>query len=264
MIKLYLYFGMTGILSIIAMLVAVAILLNYCLHAHRTRMFIRAFTIALLAMLLAYINSGNVDRIRIDTSAEERARQEEMAKRRDRELQRIGSRAARIRFAEDSEYDHLDLAGVKDVSQLSKYEAAAQGLTPSAEPELPEYMRGGKQQRITGVGTEEEQETGVMSLEQNDVTDWQDDGYRYLPQADRDRAVKLDRINVKAAKLVLFLAFLGLLLDYFSRFNRTFVSGFPLPAASRTVDTFFPKKHATLVPESHKEVIGQFLRKSVK
>ncbi len=216
-VKLYEYFGIVGIASILAWLGALAMVVNYALHARRTFFYARAMALALAGLVLAQVNSFYVSRIEVD-----RRQDIKEARERQRRAQRGGgdmldSKMAGMRFAEDAQDDFLDMAGVASSDKRSVYEQAADENQPAAAKKA-------RKARWT------EQSRKVRMLSERDLA----------------RANRLDVLNLWMARFIPILIFLLLALDYFLRFNRTLGTFLPLPFAGRIVDSLFPKKHSVV------------------
>lgn len=251
--KLYSCFGLTGIFSIIGWIGAAAMFAWCCGRKRKTVFCVRTTLVALLAWLLAWVNSYNVSMIQVDRSREnEEARQRQMQARAD-EMRALRERAAEIRFVEDGKYDYYDLAGVTADEKKSIYELAAEGKDIE-----PLYRKAGKQTRI-GSDREPSRDTEDAADSEEEKAALTAPRVKMLPEKDRVYATRLARLNLRISALVVVLALLMLLYDYFSRFNTTFECVLPLPFSCRILDQLFPKKMSLLLRSGDSRLIRLYM-----
>jgi hypothetical protein len=252
-LRLYTYFGVIGIVSIMLWLAVLVVLVNYCRHQHRFIFFTRAAVLAACACLVAAINSYFVSRIEVDTSHELKLEFEQ----RQKELNYLKERAARVKFIEDGRYDSMDLAGIAGKESLSIYENAARGTEHSYL-----YKQDTVQKKpAPAEGAKLDLETAIASSER---TGPEKRGARQLPLIDVITANRWDKINRSAAALVFLIALLATIWDYLSRFNKPFGIRLPLPVSSRFVDHFFQKAHAALFSSVSPALVHDYLRAIVQ
>ncbi|NLE67724.1 MAG: hypothetical protein GX608_09905 [Lentisphaerae bacterium] len=245
MASLYLYFGWIGIASILLWMLSALIALNYAGHPFRNTYFARALAVLFAAWLFALANSGNVDRIEVDQTAELRALEE----RRKTEIQQLQERAAKVRYAEDDKLDALDLAGIQNASSLSVYERAllSKGIKPR---KAGAKKSGGKpEEELTLAGAEE-----VSAFDES-----ADEGVKRLPMNEVLAAASLDSMNRWAIRIIAILILLAMLHDYLRRFNQTASAPFPLPIGSQALDALFPKAHSTALRAREPGLVRDFL-----
>ncbi len=231
--KLYLYFGITGIASILAWAVALGLFLYFARQAQRTKFYWIGAALAIGGLLLANINSHFIGQIEVDRSAEIAAGIERQRQLRATLAEDAKSKAANVRFAEDSPTDALDMAGLRNASQLDKYEAAA------AEEEKYAYRRRGKQQRAVSTVTE----TGMGVVANAPTVDAKQ--ARTMLEPDFINANRLDRFNLLFARFAFWLALALVSFDYLSRFNLTRGHLWPLPISGHYLDNLWPKHLTT-------------------
>ncbi len=208
-VKLYAYFGVIGILSIIAW--ATALVLLWISFRRRTRPYycFLALGAAAAGLILADFNSTIVSAIELD-------RHDEMAA------------VVKARQA----------AGA-----TSDTDATATALRfAEGDPEAPaqEYRKQGKQLRTKSKKT-------VQTVASSLPVEASEPTVRFLRESDLLAANRLDRINLLLVRLVLWLALLRVAIDYLTRLNSTAGGYCPLPISGRWLDSLFAKKHAVLV-----------------
>jgi len=238
-LKLYLYFGVTGIASMAVWLAASMLLLTGQRSPRRFRFRLAAVLAALVALLLGLINSANVAAIRLDRREEIAAAVK--ARRALVEAQREeGQVSETLRFAEDTPGEEL---GPDDVQ-------AGAARTPS-------YRDGGIQARTAGKQaapgdvTEESREDRTPVVRVLKLDDWR-------------MANRLDRGNLILIELVLLAALFLAARDYLKRLNTTFDAVWPLPVAGPWLDTLFPKTHSVLVQHPSAMPMERFLAQTVR
>jgi hypothetical protein len=207
--RLYLYFGVVGMLSIAAWAIAAELLaLGVRRRMHHAQCLL-ALLFAVAALVLAKVNSSHIDAIELDR--------------------------------------HDEMAAMKKARQAA--EAAAEGEGAAAalrfaegDPEeqtTPDYKKRGKQVRAGGKRTVATMMLGAEAEGQPAPA------VRYMRQADLTAANRLDRLNLLLARLVFWLAVGGVILDYLARLNTT-LCRWPLPITGRWLDHLFDKTHSVL------------------
>jgi hypothetical protein len=252
--KLYSYFGIIGISSILAWAAALGLFAWFARRRERTKWYWIAAGLALLGLLTARINSHYVSAIEVDRSADIAAGIERQKQLRAKLASEAGEKAAKIRFAEDAPTEHLDMAGVRDASQLDKYEAAAL----ATEEDKYDYRRRGKQQRAVATAAA----TGTAAVVEAPVVEAKQ--ARTMLEPDVVNANRLDRFNLLFARLAFWLA-LGLVsFDYLSRFNRTRDHLWPLPISGHYLDNLWPKRLSTWFRSANPETLRDYLENVVR
>lgn len=84
-------------------------------------------------------------------------------------------------------------------------------------------------------------------------------GARKLLGPELIKARMLNKFNLFAVRLTMIVALFLAVIEYLRRFNSTFDSIYPLPIASRTVDSMWPKTHAVHVRTDSDETVRQYL-----
>jgi hypothetical protein len=194
-----------------------------------------ALGLALIAAILAKINSVTyVNRIQLDQSAEIQAAQAKQDSARKLAEKSRSGEVAQVRFAEDSSGDFMDEGGM-DSADLKYMEKIRQDSEPA--------WKQAKKTRNTGeknddsleaqIGGKEEKK-GVApqpEIEENPVV---------MLASNKAIADRLDNVNLKLTRLLVFLAVLFVLLDYLYRANRYEQAFLPLPIPSAWVTAFSP------------------------
>ncbi len=207
--------------------------------------------VAVVAVSLSWWNSQRVSSIEAlpsdkQTQLDEKARQQR--------LEMLTSHASSVRYAEDTEEDRLDLAGVTDAKYKSIYEAAAAGA-----PEVPLYRQGGKVERDEG-RKRTDADTKALT-EQAAVTGV--DEARKLPEQEVIAAQRYDRTNLFITRFLFLLAGLTLLIDYVRRLNRTDDALLPLPLSGRLLDAVSPKSLVVHLQATEAGVVERYVRRAV-
>lgn len=206
--KIYAYFGVVGILSILVWVTALVLLVISSRSRARSLYCFLALGVAAAGLMLAKMNSSIVSDIEMDRRDEMAA----MAKARQASdaVEETGA-AATLRFAEGD-----------------------------PEDTMKEYRKKGKQLRQNG-----KKPAGTGG--RDSYVDEPEKKVKYLPEADLLAANRLDRINLLLVRLILWLAIGRVVVDYLKRFNSTVGGYWPLPIAGRWLDSLFEKTHAVLV-----------------
>ena len=249
------YFSIIGYVSVLLWLIVPVL---WLLHMKRLRaspvskpatglsrwLCLGAFALALLAAILAKVNSVTyVNRIQLDQSAEIQAAQAKQdAARKLAEKSRSGE-VAQVRFAEDSSEDFMDEGGMDsaDLKYMEKIRKAGE----------PEWKRA-KKTRNTGGKPDDslEAQIGGQEGQKGVATPPETEEHPVIMMASKKAlADRLDNLNLKLTRLLVFLAVLFVLLDYLYRFNRYEEAFLPLPIPSAWVTAFSP-----LAPRSERPV----------
>jgi len=278
--RLWLYFGVVGMLSILLYLGAlVACGLGFFrFPQERTKLVWLGLCLGILGFLTSLLNSAYVGTFVRDTSEQVAEAKERTAK--------IAAEEARgkKRFVEESVQDvallEREKAAVKAKKEQEEAEkdgtaqaaseggggedvagnAAGSGTQESEAPDLsevtPEYKKRGKQEIDESKWQGDEDVTA--SLEQTKAESQVDK--RLLPSPDYDRANAWDRSNLFLARWSLAVVILLVLVDYARRFNRTFQAFLPLPLASRWLDAVSPKAHSAVIAGPARHHLAAYLR----
>lgn len=238
--RLWQYFGFVGTASVVLQLAAVALPPVLWRHRWRTRGCLLAVSAAVLALILAGVNSSRISDIEVDRSAEQAAR---VAQQREEAMREMRKHAAEVRYAEDTQMDRLDLAGVKPEEKT----ALAGGVEP-------EYRRRGKQVREGQAGTPLVTDVQVAPEERSG---------RRMAEADVLRANRYDRVNLLLVHLVLLGAVAVGGWDYLSRFHKVVGDLAPLPISGSVVDSLFRKSH-TVCLAGPREAMRRCLERAVQ
>ena len=254
-VKLYSFFGVVGMASVVAWVMAVCMLLGSLHHRRRHAAFLVALGLGLLATVCARVNSSHVSAIQIDQTEEEAAAKAAQQRMRQEQVSE-GGRILAMHFAEDAPGESLDDAGkAKQDGAGSTAPAVAPG--PAPEPGEPAYRQNPKQQREAGKKQPVVSSEGTPAAAAPPVV-------RKLKGPDLILANRLDRLNLLVVRLVLLLACWMLGWDYIARFNVTFAHLYPLPIAGRWVDALAPKRHSVLVTSTQSHPLRQYLETAVR
>lgn len=206
--KLYYYFQVIGILSIV-LWAGAAVLVAWYGRTRRQTHCLVALGLAALGMVLARVNSAHVSAIKLDQREEIAAAMKANKEAAEAES-KTGSVVNAVKFAE----------GDPEEAALS-------------------YRKQGKQVRTPGkrVAKPAEGLTVAETAPQE----------RLMHEPDLLRANFLDRVNLLLAKGVLWLALLIVVVDYLARLNSTASGRWPLPITGHWLDSVFSKTHAVLI-----------------
>jgi hypothetical protein len=241
--------GVAGLLSVAAAAATAALILLGLSRPRRFRAWFAATVAAAAAVGLAAVASWQVRTIEVDRSAEVQAAEEAGARAAQEKLR---SRAAAIRFAEDTTTDQADVAGVTVAEEEGAYErAVAEELAKQAA-----YRSGGPKTRSgrkpADVGPEAA--AGEESAEAPATV-------RRLPEAQLVIADGFDRAN-RALAYSLFALAAGLCgSEYVRRFNTTTETVWPLPLAGTVIDGLTAKEHEARLPADR---FPEFLKLAVR
>ena len=253
-------FGLIGLASCLAWAAAACLLAIGFVARDRFAAWLKAAACALAGVILATVVSASIRTIEIDRSAEVQAAEAAGAKA---AREKLRSRAADIRFAEDTAADQADIAGVSVAEEQGAYERAVEERLAK----IPAYRGRGKQRRSTKDGaasaaTSDAESPGDSSDSGEPAEPEKKPAVRMLPESQLIVADRYDRINRGVAWSLLSIA-LGLVgIEYLKRFNSTFDAVWPLPLAGTWVDGSFPKAH--VVDEAPANLLPDFLARSVR
>jgi len=253
-------FGLMGLGSAAAWAAAVVLLAAGIVGRGRWSCWLAAAGAAAAGVVLAAATSASIRSIEVDRSAEVLAAEAAGAKA---VREKFRSRAANIRFAEDTAADQADVAGVTVAEEEGAYERAVEEQLAK----IPAYRARGKKTRSQGkpAGEGEQPDEVKDTAEAKDVGDEEagPDGAnaepaagdaesapaaRSLPESQLIVADRFDRGNRVIAWTVLACA-LGLVgMEYVRRFNSTFDPIWPVPLAGTPIDGLTGKEHVTTLP----------------
>jgi hypothetical protein len=242
--------GVAGLLSVAATVAAAALILLGVSRPRRFRAWFAATLAAAAALGLAAVASWQVRTIEVDRSAEVQAAEQAGARAAQEKLR---SRAAAIRFAEDTTTDQADVAGVTVAEEEGAYErAVAEELAKQAA-----YRRGGPKTR----SGRKPVEAGPEPAPGEESAEAPAAAVRRLPEAQLVIADRYDRVN-RAFAWSLFALAAGLCgCEYVRRFNTTTDTVWPLPLAGTVIDGLTAKEHAARLPADR---LPEFLELAVR
>jgi hypothetical protein len=252
-------FGPVGAASAAAWAAAAVLLIAGLLPRWRWTAGLTAAGAAAAGVGLAAVASERIRAIEVDRSAEVAAAEAAGA---EKARERLRSRAAGVRFAEDTAADQADLAGVSVAEERGAYERAVEEQLAK----IPAYRSRGKRSRggqgsAAGAGEPavragEEGESGEAMAEAGP-----EPTVRSLPESQLRVADRFDRGNRAAAWGLLSLA-TGLCgLEYVRRFNTAANAVCPLPLAGTVVDGLASKEHLAVLPAAR---LAGFLDQAVR
>jgi len=240
-------------LFMVAWVVLGACALLYAVSIRLDGVGVLALAVAMLAV--AWVNSLNVSAIEALPSDKQKEIAERMRKER---LGVLTSHASTIRYAEDTDEDRLDMAGVSEEKYDSIYEAAAAGQAPP-EDAVPLYKQAGKVERDAG---KKKTDADTKELVEQEATQ-EADATRKLPVEDMIAAQRYDRVTLFGVRTLFLLAVVMVAMDYLRRLNRTEDPLVPLPMGGRLLDAIAPKSHAVYLQATDAGAAERFLRRSV-
>lgn len=261
-------FGLIGLASAVAWAAAVFFLLAGIAPRHRWNRWLLAAVIASAGVLLALATSASIRTIEIDRSAEVLAAEAAGTKA---VQEKLRSRAANIRFAEDTATDQADVAGVTVAEEEGAYERAVEEQLAK----IPAYRARGKKARAAGktaAGARAGEGDGAddaaappadaEAAGDEDAEPARD--VRKLPEPQLVVADRFDRGNRAIAWSALLFS-LGLVgLEYVRRFNSTFAPVWPVPLAGTPVDGLAGKEHVVSLPPGGIETLPAWLESLVR
>jgi len=247
-------FGMVGFASAAAWSAAAALLVAGLRPAWRWPCWLTGVSAAVVGLGLALATSQRIRGIEVDRSAEVAQAQAAGA---EKARERLQSRAARVRFAEDAAADRMDLAGVSEAEQQGAYERAVE----EELAKVPAYRARGRQSRSRSepAGDAPAGDRAAEIVESGDPEPTA--AIRRLPESELIVADRFDRANQAIAWSLVTVA-VGLCgLEYVRRYNSTSDAVWPLPWAGTFLDGLAAKEHvARLAPD----LVPGFLELSVR
>jgi len=257
-------FGLIGVASCAAWAAAAVGVLVGAVARRRFHIWLAAAGLAALGLALAAVTSENIRSIEIDRSPDVLAAEEAGKKAAQEKLR---SRAAGIRFAEDTAADQADVAGVSVAEEQGAYERAVEERLAK----IPSYRSRGKQRR--SAKSESDAATAQPAANDGDLAataaeSEEKPAGRMLPESQLLVADRYDRINRGVAWSLLSLA-VGLVgFEYLRRFNTTFDAVWPLPLAGTWIDGAFAKAHVveenSLPVANAADMLPDFLARAVR
>ncbi len=269
--RLWMYFGLIGILSVLLWVAAAATVgVGFLkLTDRRTKLAWIAVGLAALGFFSAKLNSHFVSRIQIDRTAQEeefREAQRREALRQEREARkeimfaeegvRDMETVKEEREAEDLEDEDVT-PGIEEATVGTGAESADEDARNRAE--VPLYKQRGKAERAEG----KTEELKDVEAAVKDAKDAKPSG-KMLEEEDKIRAENWDRANLLLARWTLVVVLLLAVVDYVRRFNRTLDVFLPLPLSSSWLDRVSPKSTSVLLTKVDRTVLADHLRNFVQ
>lgn len=258
-------FGLAGAASCLAWAAAAVGLFVGTVSRRRFQVWLASAGLAVVGLALAAVTSEIIRSIEVDRSPDVLAAEEAGKKAAQEKLR---SRAAGIRFAEDTAADQADVAGVSVAEEQGAYERAVEERLAK----IPSYRSRGKQRRSATSDADAvaaaPQAGGETAGEQatSDAGSEEMPAGRMLPESQLLMADRYDRINRGVAWSLLSLA-VGLVgVEYLRRFNSTFDAVLPLPLAGTWIDGAFAKTYVVdeaLPPVAAHDLLSDFLERAV-
>ncbi len=254
-------FGLTGLASAVAWALALLFLAAGITRPHRWTRWLLAMGAAIVGVVLAAATSAGIRAIEIDRSAEVLAAEAAGTKA---VQEKLRSRAADIRFAEDTAADQADVAGVTVAEEEGAYERAVEEQLAK----IPAYRARGKKTRAAGktvanAGDAAASTSGETATEAGPdaaaTAAEPERNVRTLPESQLVVADQFDRGNRAAAWTALLFS-LGLVgMEYVRRFNSTFDPVWPLPLAGTPIDGIAGKEHVVSLPPGGLDALPAWL-----
>ena len=265
LVTLWNTFGLIGAASSVVWATAAVLLLLGAFSARRFHVWLAAAGLAAVGLALSVVTSDIIRSIEIDRSPEVLAAE---AAGKQAAQEKLRSRAAGIRFAEDTATDQADMAGVTVAEEQGAYERAVEERLAK----IPSYRSRGKQQRSARSKADDETiagaaDTTVTATGAVPAAADEKPAGRMLPESQLLVADRYDRINRGVAWSLLALA-VGLVgVEYLRRFNSTFDAIWPVPLAGTWVDGAFAKDYVVdgaLPAVAARDRLPEFLARSVR
>lgn len=250
-------FGLVGLASAAAWAAAVFFLVAGIVRRIRWSSWLLAAGLAAAGVVLAAATSASIRAIDVDRSAEVLAAEAAGAKAVEAKLR---SRAAKIRFAEDTAADQADVAGVTVAEEEGAYERAVEEQLAK----VPAYRARGKQNRAAGKAALRADDAAAPAADATAAAAEPGPAGRMLPAAQLVVADRFDRGN-RAAAWTAFLLAVGLVgSEYVRRFNSTFDPVWPVPLAGTPLDALGGKEHVTSLPPGGPGAVAAWLESLVR
>ncbi len=245
---MYSIFSIFGYASVLLWLVAILLLVLHFRRRPRRWFCHYAVVAALVALVLAEINSRTyVNHLQVDQSEAIAAAQARQEKARRMAEEERADDVAQIRFAEDDQTDFLDMGGLDDADR--KYiESMTEDTTPAWKQQ--------KQERSTMAAEEESLDAQLDTSEQaggveGETLRQETREAVVLPERMVRLANRLDGLNLKWIRFLLLAGLVGVVVDYLQRANRVEDAYFPLPLPSKAPHSFTPLPVVCQLPASH-------------
>lgn len=225
------YFGIPGMAALLSLLAFLAALGWYTLRARTFRMTLVVFVLACLTWAAGWWNSQALARVEIDDSARMEAEAEARRQRLAQATEARREQAPGIRFAEDTDVDVLDLAGVA--------EAGSEEEASLMEEATPAYRKRGPQiRRITSAtGDAQTRNVEVDAAEAAELDAVRETREaRSLPPEDLYRAEDINTGNRILTRGLFWGALVLLLVHYLRNVYATDERVYPLPLPPRLVE----------------------------
>ena len=256
--RLYSYFGIIGVVSILLWVAALAVALVGAPRGRRYRWLFAALGLLAAAWGFAHVNSLSVSAIRLDQRAEIEASKEALRRvQEDAEM----SGKVRVRFAEDAPGEADAIAGMRKGEPAADALATPETATLDAGEKVPAYRLKGKQARKTASGGTNEVFVGDrLTAEQRAA----ESKVRMLKSDQLVEANRLDHYNLLAVRGLFWLVLFAIAIDYLWRFGRPFRCYFPLPISSHWIDAHFARPHAVWIASDAPETWGRYVSDLVR
>lgn len=245
MTRLFDYFGLIGIGSILTWVAALTLVGVYAFHKPMRRPMIPrvALVVAFVSLVLGLVNSANVDAI--EAIREEAPSQEPEVK--SKTLETMKRRRDEINMPDGTPSEPIDKPGGYDYRQRGKVErdsSASLGQPPPTD----------------GAGSEEASKaTTKPAGAATQPTTKPAAEPRRMPGIDVSRANRYDGLNQNAIRLTLVLIVLTLIYDFLRRLNQTAEGVVTLPITGDWLDTIAPKSRAAWVVSSKPATLARSL-----
>lgn len=269
--RLWMYFGLIGILSVLLWTAAAATVgVGFLkLTDRRSKLAWIAVGLAVLGFFSAKLNSHFVSRIQIDRTAQEeefREAQRREALRQEREARK------EIMFAEEGVGDMETVKDEREAEELDDedmtpgIEEATVGTGAESDdedargqPNVPLYKQRGKAERAEG-------KTEKLADVEKAVKDEKESkpSGKMLEEEDKIRAEHWDRANLFLGRWTLVVVLFLAVVDYVRRFNRTLDVFLPLPLSSSWLDRLSPKSTSVLLTKVDRTALAHHLRNFVR
>jgi hypothetical protein len=259
-------FGLVGLASAVAWAAAAVFLVAGIASRIRWTCWLAAAGMAAAGVVLAAATSASIRSIEIDRSAEVLAAEAAGTKA---VQEKLRSRAANIRFAEDTTADQADVAGVTVAEEEGAYERAVEEQLAK----IPAYQARGKKARAgrkaAAPGDEAAPGMDASAADAPDADPEAADGepapqVRKLPESQLVVADRFDRGN-RALAWAALLGAVGLVgMEYVRRFNSTFDPVWPVPLTGTPIDGLAGKEHVVSLPPGGVEAVPAWLESLVR
>lgn len=259
------YFSILGYVSVVLWLTVPVL---WGLHAKlRPRRWLChvALAVAVLAYILAHINSVHyVNRIQLDQSAEIASVQAAQEEARKAAENIRGGEVAQIKFAEDTSGAFMDAGGM-DASDLKT-------LAKLKEKSAPDWKKNKKKRAESGNQDESIEsligdKTGSKGAKIDPATVAAEEAQEhqvFMLEGDKAMANRLDGANLKLIRLLILLAVLIVVVDYLRRANDYQEAYLPLPLPSSWLNEFSPVPPVRIRPDPARRTMPEELAWLIK